>query len=80
MHRVLSAMVAKQQALAASRRQRSATVIEFQAADAARFWLLHTLNQKLPVFAEIAQNPTVHPDEAYRALAELIGALCTFDA
>ncbi len=79
-HRVVTAMAAKQQALSASRRQRSATVIEFQAADAARFWLLHTLNQKLPTLSEVAQKPTTHPDEAYRELAELLGMLCTFDA
>jgi type VI secretion system protein ImpJ len=77
--RVLGAMTAKQQALSSSRRQRSATVIEFQAADAARFWLLHTLNQKLPTIAEVAQKPSTHPDEAYRELAELLGMLCTFD-
>jgi type VI secretion system protein ImpJ len=79
-HRVLSAMIAKQQALSTSRRQRSATVIEFQAADAARFWLLHTLNTKLPVFAELAHNVGLHPDVVHRELSELIGALCTFDA
>jgi type VI secretion system protein ImpJ len=78
--RVVTAMTAKQQALSSSRRQRSATVIEFQAADAARFWLLHTLNQKLPTLSEVAQNPQTHPDEAYRELAELLGMLCTFDA
>ena len=78
--RVVTAMTAKQQALSSSRRQRSATVIEFQAADAARFWLLHTLNQKLPTLVEVAQNASTHPDEAYRELAELVGMLCTFDA
>jgi type VI secretion system protein ImpJ len=78
--RVVTAMTAKQQALSSSRRQRSATVIEFQAADAARFWLLHTLNQKLPTLVEVAQNASTHPDEAYRELAELLGMLCTFDA
>jgi type VI secretion system protein ImpJ len=78
-HRVLSAMTAKQQALSASRRQRSATALEFHGNDAVRFWLLHTLNQKLPVIAQIAQDPSCHPDEAHRELAELLGALCTFD-
>jgi type VI secretion system protein ImpJ len=78
-HRVLSAMTAKQQALSASRRQRSATTVEFQASDSVRFWLLHTLNQKIPTIAQIAHDPQVHPDEAHRELAELLGALCTFD-
>lgn len=77
--RVLRAMIAKQQGLAAARRQRSATVIEFQAGDAAKFWLLHTLNGILPAVAEIVDKPSTSPREAYAVLAQLIGQLCTFD-
>jgi type VI secretion system protein ImpJ len=77
-HRVLSAMTAKQQALSSSRRQRSATSLEF-GNDPVRFWLLHTLNTKIPAIAQIAQDPSMHPDQAHRELSELLGALCTFD-
>jgi type VI secretion system protein ImpJ len=77
---VLGAMVAKQQALATSRRQRSASMVEFQAADAARFWLLHTLNSHLLAIADVAGKPDTHPARAHDKLAALIGALCTFDA
>lgn len=77
---VLGAMVAKQQALSTSRRQRAASMVEFQAADAARFWLLHTLNSHLPGIADIASKPDTHPARAHEKLAALLGALCTFDA
>lgn len=76
--RVLRAMIGKQQGLASSRRQRSATVIDFQASDAAKFWLLHTLNGMLPAFAEIVDKPTTSPREGYGVLAQLIGQLGTF--
>lgn len=78
--RVLRAMHAKQQSLAASRRQRSASLVEFQAGDAAKFWLLHSLNSSLPAMAEIDDKPATSPREAYGVLAALIGQLCTFDA
>ena len=77
--RVLRAMIGKQQGLASSRRQRSATVVEFQAGDAAKFWLLHTLNGMLPLVAEVVDKPRTSAHEAYRVLAQLIGQLCTFD-
>jgi type VI secretion system protein ImpJ len=73
-------MTAKQQGLAASRRQRTATMVEFQAADAAKFWLLHSLNGALPNIAEIAEQPSTHPQEAHRVLSSFVGQLCTFDA
>ncbi len=78
--RVLRAMQAKQQSLASSRRQRSASMVEFQAGDAAKFWLLHSLNGTLPAVAEIVDKPATAPREAYGVLAALIGQLCTFDA
>lgn len=77
--RVLRAMLGKQQGLSASRRQRSANVIEFQAGDAAKFWLLHTLNGLLPEVAEVVDKPATSPREAYGVLARLIGQMCTFD-
>lgn len=77
--RTLRAVLGKQQGLAAGRRQRSANVVDFQAGDAAKFWLLHTLNGLLPELAEVADKPTTSPREAYGVLAQLIGQMCTFD-
>ena len=78
--RVLATMIAKQQSLAQSRRLRSASVVDFQAADAAKFWLLHTLNQMIPMIAEIVDKPETPPREAHLSLAQVLGMLGTFDA
>jgi len=76
--RVLSAMTAKQRGLAEMRRQRTAAAVDFQASDAAKFWLLHTLNGQIPHFAHLVDQGKAHPEDAYLALASLIGDLCTF--
>jgi type VI secretion system protein ImpJ len=76
--RLLEAMTAKQRSLADTRRQRTAAAVEFQASDAAKFWLLNALNQTIPPFAHLVDQGTSHPEDAYIALAQLIGLLCTF--
>lgn len=76
--RVLRAMTTRQRSLAASRRQRSAAAIDFQASDAAKFWLLNALNESIPAFSHLVDHGDAHPEEAYLTLAELIGKLCTF--
>jgi type VI secretion system protein ImpJ len=77
---VLTKMAARQRALMTSRRQRIAGAVDFDADDAAQFWFLHTLNGALPVFRHLAQQGTVHPQDAYLELARLVGQLCTFVA
>jgi type VI secretion system protein ImpJ len=74
---LLTAMTARQRALAESRRQRAAGQIEFDAGDLSKLWLLSTLNTFIPTFAHIIDSPAVGPEQAYLALAELIGQLCT---
>ena len=76
--RVLRAMTTRQRNLAASRRQRSAASIDFQASDTAKFWLLNALNESIPLFSHLVDHGEAHPEKAYLALAELIGKLCTF--
>jgi type VI secretion system protein ImpJ len=76
--RVLTALVARQRSLAASRRQRSAAQIDFQASDAAKFWLLNVLNESIPTFSHMVDAGSVSPEFAYLALASVIGKLCTF--
>ncbi|HEY2409954.1 MAG TPA: type VI secretion system baseplate subunit TssK [Polyangiaceae bacterium] len=76
--RVLLAMTTRQRSLAASRRQRSAAAIDFRADDAAKFWLLNTLNESIPAVSHLVDYGEVHPERAYLVLAELIGKLCTF--
>jgi type VI secretion system protein ImpJ len=76
--RLLATMTAKQRTLADSRRQRTAAAVEFQASDAAKFWLLNALNVSIPAISHIVDHSTDHPEQAYLHLAQLIGQLCTF--
>jgi type VI secretion system protein ImpJ len=75
--RVLAAMTARQRSLMRSRKQRTAAAVEFQSSDAAKFWLLDTLNEAIPVVAHLADHGTTRPEDAYLVLAQLIGRLCT---
>lgn len=75
--RVLAAMTTRQRALMRSRKQRSDAAVEFQASDAAKYWLLDALNESIPAFTHLADHGTTHPEQAYLILAQLIGRLCT---
>lgn len=46
--------------------------------DVASFWFLHTLRSSLPSLIHIAQDERCHPEELFRAMSQLAGALCTF--
>jgi type VI secretion system protein ImpJ len=77
---LLKAMTARQRNLAESRRQRTAGAIEFDAGDLTKLWLLSTLNAFIPTFSHLVDSPSIHPEDAYLALAQLIGQLCTMAA
>jgi type VI secretion system protein ImpJ len=78
LHRVLSAITARQRQLASERKQRQAGSVEFHTTDARKFWLLHTLNGAIPLLTHILATPHAHPEEAYLLLATLIGQLSSF--
>lgn len=78
LRRVIGAMGARQRDLAASRKQRSSTNIEFHYTDARRFWLLHTISGTIPVLSHLLDSDRAHPEEVYLALARLIGQLSVF--
>jgi type VI secretion system protein ImpJ len=80
LRRVLGAMVARQRELAATRKQRTSTSVEFHFTDARRFWLLHTLSGAIPVLSHLLESTGVHPEEVYLELARLNGQLSTFSA
>ncbi len=77
---LLTAMTARQRAVAESRRQRQAGAIELDAGDIAKFWLLGTLNTFIPTISHFVDSPTAHPEQAYLVLGQLIGQLCTLAA
>jgi type VI secretion system protein ImpJ len=69
---------AKRRALAGARRERSRAAADYGAGEVASFWLLHSVNRFLPLLAHLLEHPRVHPEAAYRHLAQLAGELATF--
>ncbi len=78
LRRVLEIISAKSSELSAQRRQRATGLVEFTMSEAANFWFLHTVNAFIPVLMHYHQNPDVHPEGPFLALARLAGELFTF--
>ncbi len=76
--RLVEILAAKSSILAGGRRQRSASLADFTAADIAGFWLLYTVNSHLPVLRHFFETGRAHPEKLYRILAALGGSLSTF--
>lgn len=51
---------------------------EFSTQEIANFWLLHTVNSALPPLRHQYQTKRGHPEELFRDMLRLGGALCTF--
>ncbi len=54
-------------------------VAEFGRSDTANFWQLHSVNTYVPLLRHHVENPRVHPEPVFLALATLAGELCTFN-
>lgn len=76
--RLVEILAAKSSILAGGRRQRSAGLADFTAADIAGFWLLYTVNSHLPLLRHFFETGRAHPEKLYRILAALGGSLSTF--
>lgn len=75
---LLSTMLAKQRALAETRRQIDAAAVEFTSQDITRFLLLNALSTNIPVIRHIVDTKTDSPLAAYITLIQLAGSLTTF--
>jgi len=71
--RIANAVVTRARAVAATRRQRSDSRVEFDAGDVSKMLLLATLNRAIPVFSHFAESEHIHPEDFYIALAALAG-------
>ncbi len=76
--RMVDICCARSGELAGSRRQRTQGQVEFSVSDSANYLLLHTLNGAIPALMHLAANPRLHPEQVWRELARLCGALHTF--
>lgn len=76
--RLLDILEDKSRALGASKRAGGKGWAEYSTTDIARFWMLHSVHEALPEIRHMLQTRRGHPEELYRELARLAGALCTF--
>ena len=63
--RLVEVLAAKSTLLSGTRRQRNLTLADFGTADIANFWLLYTINTKLPVLQHIFDTRHGHPEAVY---------------
>lgn len=78
MARLSGILSAKSASLGVRRRERSDQMADYAVADVALFWLLHSVNSAWPELARLCAAPQQHPEQLYRVLARLAGALLTF--
>lgn len=76
LRRLLEILDDKSSSIAAGRQGRSLT--EYSTRDIASFWLLHAVNSALVPLRHLYVTKRGHPEELYRELARLGGALCSF--
>ena len=78
--RLVEILASRSSAIAALRRQKNQSLADFTAADIANFWLLYTINTAFPQFRHLFETRGGHPEELYRAMLSLSGALTTFSS
>lgn len=74
--RLIGSMESKSASLAADRS--GAAAAEFASEEIVSFWLSHTLHSSLPRLRHHLDMRTAHPEEVFKDLLRLGGALCTF--
>jgi type VI secretion system protein ImpJ len=74
--RLVEMLEARADALVAERRGSDAA--EYAAREVAGFWLTHTIHGALGPLRHLLQTRSAHPEQLYREMARLAGALCTF--
>jgi len=78
--RIDSILMGKSAGLGRLRREKSAGLAGFGAADIPNFWLLHTINSHVPEIRHLLGSRPHHPEDLFGVLLSLAGALTTFSA
>jgi type VI secretion system protein ImpJ len=77
-NRLVEILDEKSRALGSGKKASGKSWAEYSTTDIARFWMLHAIHAALPPVRHLLLTRRGHPEELYRELARLAGALCTF--
>ncbi len=78
LRQLIEVLITKSSTLGERRRQRGASLADFNTSEVAVFWLLHTVNSSIPRLAHLFRTRSVHPERLYYEMIELAGGLMTF--
>lgn len=75
---IVEILITKGASLSEQRRQANASLADFTTSEVAVFWLLHTINNSIPIMSHYFRSPVLHPERLYEEMSRLIGQLMTF--
>ena len=78
LRQIVEILITKGASLSEQRRQSNASLADFTTSEVAVFWLLHTINNSIPIMSHYFRSPVVHPERLYEEFVRLIGQLMTF--
>jgi type VI secretion system protein ImpJ len=78
LNRIVEILDAKSAAVAAEGSSSRKGLREYASREVANFWLLHAVRSSIPPLRHLLDMRTAHPEELFRELSRLAGALCTF--
>lgn len=76
--RLVDILEEKSAALSVGKKAAGKSWAEYSTMEIARFWMLHAVHSALPLLRHQLFTRRGHPEELYREMARLAGALCTF--
>jgi type VI secretion system protein ImpJ len=75
---LIELLVTRSTQLAGGRRAKNQSLADFTASDVANFWLLYTINTRLPVLRHMLQTANVAPQALFDEMSDLAGSLTSF--
>jgi len=75
---LIELLVTRSTQLAGGRRAKNQSLADFTASDVANFWLLYTINTRLPGLRHILESPNIAPQRLFDEMSDLAGSLTSF--
>ena len=75
---LIELLVTRSTQVAGGRRAKNQSLADFSASDVANFWLLYTINTRLPVLRHLLETAVVAPETLFSELSNLAGSLTSF--